>query len=143
MSTLAIFASINFIALSSGFTLVLARRMSLSLAFQKGILLALIATIVIVIVDIISGGLSMMVILPIYGFSVMMAMVLYLVQPKFIMREDGSVSGFDLMNVAFWPVFVIGMMIALILGISLTYIGSRFSKSVLELINSFDLNKFV
>jgi hypothetical protein len=142
MAKIAIGATINFFALSTIFTITLSSTTPLLYAVLKGITLALIATSITLIIDLLTGGLATIMLVPIYGFTLLAALVLSLVHPSFISKSDGTLSGFYVVSFSFWPIFFIGMIIALVLGLSLNYLASRFSSSISDMIQNLDISQF-
>jgi len=140
---IAIGAAINFTILSVGFSLILSTTTPLFYAVLRGITLALIATVVTLVIDLITGGLGTLMLLPIYIFSAILLLILSIVRPRMLEKDDGQLSGFYLVSFSFWPIFIIGMIIALVMGLSLTYLASRFSSSIMDMVNNLDLSQFV
>lgn len=113
-------------------------------AFLRGIGLALIAAVIIFIIDIISGGFASLLMIPVYVFAGIATLVLSLIAPTFLQDvtetkngiEVSHISGYKLWSVSFWPIFTVGMLIALALGAFSTYIGNKLSGIILNTINS-------
>lgn len=109
-------------------------------SFLKGLGLALVAAAVFFFVDIFSGGIATIVMFIIYPLAGIATLVLSLIAPSFLIdisetKADVKVtriSGYRLWSVAFWILFVIGMIVALAIGGLLTYIGTRFTRVALD-----------
>lgn len=137
-------AAINFFILSCIFILTLrARLKNLYLegdkeqvsynmnAFIWGIIYALIAAVAIFVIDIISGNFATLMMIPVYLLSGLSMLILSLIAPSFL----SDVSAYKLWSISFWPIFIVGMLIALTLGAFTSYLGARFSKFLLTTVS--------
>ena len=146
ISRTLVFGAINFFILSVIFVYTYMRKIgytSIKDALLKGIGFALIATGLFMIVDILSGGIAIMMMFLLYPLIGITMIVLSLISPVFLRdiseNEDGEktqISLFQLWSVSFWSIFLIGMLISLGLGALISYIGSRVSKIAMEMITT-------
>lgn len=113
-------------------------------AFLKGLGFALIAAVTIFVIDIISGGFASLVMVPVYVLAGIATLILSLIAPPFLQDvtetrngvQVSRISGYKLWSVSFWPLFVVGMLVALSLGAFASYIGNKLSTVVIDTINS-------
>lgn len=130
------YAAINFMVLTAIFisTLVYKIGYSYEVLFQ-GINLALLATFIYVVVDMISDGFASMMLIGVYPLSILSMMVLSLVNPVCIHDLDDRTSTYRLWSISFWIWFLIGMVVAVSFKILLIYMSRRISyltKSILS-----------
>src|SRR5688572_15194603 len=139
--TIIVGACVNFIGISVVITTIMSRSRPFMEAVMYGIALALVATVVILIVDLMTRGLATRMMFMVYGFTLVLMLVLVIVRPSFVLKADGSLSGFYLVNFSFWPVFITGMLISLMLAIAVTFLSSRFSSSIMSMVDNLNVSR--
>lgn len=111
-------------------------------AFLKGLGLALAAAATIFIVDFISGGFASLVMFAVYPLAGIGMLILSIIKPAFLNDITGEVDGvpvargsaFRYFSVVFWPLFILGMIVALAFAALTTYLGIKFSKGAIDLL---------
>lgn len=108
--------------------------------------LALGATAVIFVIDLLSGGFASLVMIGVYIIAGVGTLILSLIRPSFLnditettevngeQTTVGRTSAYRNWSIAFWPTFAIGMLAALALGAATTYVSNKFSKNILDLL---------
>lgn len=114
-------------------------------AFLRGMGLALAAAVIFAITDFLSGGTASLVMLLVYPLAGIGMLILSLIAPSFlndITEPDPNnpdatrsrISAFRLWSVAFWPIFIIGMLVSLLIGGLVAYLGTKISRLVLDML---------
>jgi hypothetical protein len=105
-------------------------------AFLRGLMLSLIATVSFFVVDFISGGFASLLIMAIYPLAGISMLVFSLMKPSYLFDitegDMSRISAYKLWSISFWPLFIVGMIVALSLGALTTYIGSKISRIILD-----------
>lgn len=139
---MVISAVVNFIILSFIFISTMYVRMiqlkediSMIDVFARGIFLALSATMILFIVDITSGGFGTLIMIIVYPIAFVVSIIMSLLAPTIIYDRDTYISSYRIWTISFWSIFIVGMIVALSLGIFLSYIGTKFSTVLMGLLD--------
>lgn len=111
-------------------------------AFIQGLGLAITASAVFAVIDILSGGFAVFVMFAIYPLVAVTMLVLSLIAPSFMNDISNTentairISAFRLWSYAFWPWFVIGMLLSLVLNAIISYLGEKISRIALDMLTN-------
>lgn len=105
-------------------------------AFVTGIALALAASAILLLVDIITGGLGSVMMVGVYALTVVAALILYIASPKALRDTPDDISLYRLWSVSFWIIFIVGMVVAISLSLFTSYLSKKFTALVLELVDN-------
>lgn len=114
-------------------------------AFLRGLGYALLASVILFVSDLISGGYATLFMLLIYPLAGIGTLILSIIQPEFlndITEPDPDVpggtrsriSGFRLWSISFWSIFILGMVAAIAVGLVAARIGNKLSRSFIDLV---------
>lgn len=136
ISRLLLYAAANFMVLSAIFIWTLMYRIGYSyeVVFQA-INLALLATAIYVLVDVVSDGFASMMLIGIYPLAAISMTVLSLVNPASIHDMDDRTSAYRLWSISFWIWFLVGMVVAVSFKILLVYMSKRISSITRSIIS--------
>lgn len=141
ISIMILSCAINFIILTLIFTITMYFRqrkrgtLSLMEILLQGILQGLVASILILVIDVTTGGFASLLMFAVYPIVFVVCIILAIISPLFLQDDPGRISGYRIWMVSFWPIFIVGMIVALSLGAFVTYMGVKFSGIIMNLLN--------